>query len=888
MKKIRIVIASVFASGFLITPTQALFNASTSTVGKVAETEISTCIASNPNLLVQIVVDESRSLLDTDPSNVRAEVIADAVVSISQIAEGDVNGTPRKVMISIDNFADDYIPWIDWTTLDSESAISISDLVRKDLPAKTNGTGTDHSQAMLGARKSLSEGVSKFDVALTPCRILMMFTDGKLDVDGNENEKAIKDLCAPNGIMDGLRSDKVSVVNVLLFDKAKNTYKIEPSDRAYLQSLSEGSGESEGATTQCGAVPISSRNNAGLYLEGNADALSAIFARTIALSAGATEITGLVGSPIDFYIDSGVDQFKLVAFAPQGATLISPNAIPFDLNQGKDSGRVTSTWASNTVTATLSGLSDGDLGKWTLTRSGQEDDAYLFLYTNIALSTDQDAKLISLQESVVSGKVTRNGKIIDLSAFDLNRSMQGTLIRADQTEKSVDFTLNDDGTFKAILTPPDGVSSVKLRISLKLMTIPYVAGRLGQQLTDITQEFIFPISLSADFPSVSPATGLKLTDLVYKKSKSTGTLTLTGSKNGETKVCPSDIAAPSGASPGTFEITLSENSCISLKAGETKELEVAFDFADDSKRIEGQYSGVIPLEMRSTNSVKQEYLVPYTFASVVPYDKGKAGGIALLLMLLGVLIPMVILYGLNQNAARLSLSGLQMARVPVSLTKSASGISVNLIETDGVSDSFLTTDDFQYIPSELDREKSWSPGGETISAHAPKNPFGSITARVTPLNGESVISMHHPINEDGGSWAGSPLNLQGFLYLLLNGAEVRGNKEGEPVRGQLVAFLKPSTTGAVEQVSALSGKARLGENWDRGFNAIASFVPVEPKAPKKPKKGSETSPIAASTEPQFDEAWGTPNSNTSSVRPDVKPSARTQSPIVNPDDPWAL
>jgi hypothetical protein len=126
------------------------------------------------------------------------------------------------------------------------------------------------------------------------------------------------------------------------------------------------------------------------------------------------------------------------------------------------------------------------------------------------------------------------------------------------------------------------------------------------------------------------------------------------------------------------------------------------------------------------------------------------------------------------------------------------------------------------------------------------------------------------------------------MYVLLNGAEVRGNEEGEPVRGQLIAFLKPSMSGAVEQVSTLSDKARSGENWDRGFSAIASFVPVEPKAPKKPKKRSETSAIVEPAEPGIDDAWGTPNASFGATPPDVKPSLGNQAPIVNPDDPWAL
>jgi hypothetical protein len=151
-----------------------------------------------------------------------------------------------------------------------------------------------------------------------------------------------------------------------------------------------------------------------------------------------------------------------------------------------------------------------------------------------------------------------------------------------------------------------------------------------------------------------------------------------------------------------------------------------------------------------------------------------------------------------------------------------------------------------------------------------------------------VISLHHPTSESGGSWAGSPLNLQGFMYVLLNGNEVRGSKEGETVRGQLIAFLKPNISGATQQVSALSDKVRVGENWDRGFSSISSFVPVEPKAPKNPKKASGTSSVVESTEQPIDDAWGTPSANFGATRPDVKPSPGNQAPIVNPDDPWAL
>jgi hypothetical protein len=339
------------------------------------------------------------------------------------------------------------------------------------------------------------------------------------------------------------------------------------------------------------------------------------------------------------------------------------------------------------VTVTTPISSPTDLGRWTFSRPGQDDRAYLYYFSDLALDMSGVKELIAQQETKVSGVVARDGQPADLTTFSANRTFTAEAIGPDKTATPVAITLDDDGTFSGKFTPPEGVSVATFRLTLKLKTKPSTDDHKGQQLADIVRNFDFPVTLSAEFPTVSPKNGLQLSNLVYKKSQATGTLNLQGSEQGNTEVCAGTIAPPRGAPADTFEVTQNPaaGSCIRLGPGEKKKLKVSFDFGDDSKRVEGQYQGQIPLTLKVQKSgAHLDYAVPYAFASVVPFNKAKAGGIAILLMVLSILVPLLILNLLNKHAARLSLAGLQMARVPVEIVAKSGAVSLRRISTDGV------------------------------------------------------------------------------------------------------------------------------------------------------------------------------------------------------------
>ena len=90
-----------------------------SPAGRAALADVAQCLASNPNLVAELVVDESGSLQETDPKNKRAEILASVVQSFGQFAGQKLVGKPRRVDLAVSLFAEDYTRLVPWTTLSS-------------------------------------------------------------------------------------------------------------------------------------------------------------------------------------------------------------------------------------------------------------------------------------------------------------------------------------------------------------------------------------------------------------------------------------------------------------------------------------------------------------------------------------------------------------------------------------------------------------------------------------------------------------------------------------------------------------------------------------------------------------------------------------------------
>jgi len=785
-------------------------------VGQQALQQVSQCISSNPNLEAVLVVDQSASLQDTDPLNRRVDILADVITSLGAFTSQKLVGQQRRVDLAVSRFAETYEPWINWTTLDSQSAQGIANRIRTDIPASNRGKGTDHPEALAGARGSLAEGSKRFPREVPPCKLMLMFTDGVLDVGSpSENQSAAQQMCRARGVVDGLRSDNASIVTIMLFDRTKLAL-FTPGDQARLRDGTEllrATAEGQGRGISCGIAPIPSKYRAGVYLEGNADALSGLFGAALAVGSGGQQVAA-AGSPAQLRIDAGVKSFRVVALAPQGFSLTAPNgAGSIQAAPGGGGGSIAGasakvSWAGNTVTIDVPVTSSAAVGSWVFTRSGQTDDFGFFLFSGLQIQLD-DGNFVADTPSNISGKIVdAAGNPADLSVF-ASRAL--TIKSLDKTGNGTDLPIqvNSDGTFNGTFTPQSESTSTIFDVTLKLTTQSSVPGGASQNLAPVSRKFEFPVRLASNFPKVSPSK-LALSNLNGKKGVATGVVTLKGSPDGPTTVRLGAVVFADVEDPNQFAVE-GDESDVTLAAGETKTIEIKV--TNRANAIDSQVSAEIPLSVESATtaqaaSIRRDVALPVTFVSTRPINQAVRLELVALFTLLGILIPLLILWFINWRSARLSLEGLKMARVPVFITLPGAIAQMERQLGDG---PLLTIDDFNWLSSDLDRERSWQPGEETIQARTPRNPFGSVRGELSVSTGYAVVSSYFPSTGKNGKFAGIALDPTGQYYVVANEESLYRQEAAVGEQGVSMAldgspFALPDAAGPANSVAVSDGR----------------------------------------------------------------------------------
>lgn len=828
-----------------------------SSAGRAALADVAQCLASNPNLVAELVVDESGSLQDTDPKNKRAEILASVVRSFGQFAGQKLVGKPRRVDLAVSLFAEDYTRLVPWTTLDRASTDRIADKLRSELPGANRGQLTNHPKALAGARRDLANGANRFAAEVPPCKVMFMFTDGELNVYGtravSENEQAGADMCRVRGVVDGLRSDDVFIGTVLLFDRSQGAPNAQQA-RGFERLRATGEGLGAGLT--CGTVPIPKSYQAGAYFEGGVDALAGLFGAALARGAGGTQVPA-TGSPTNLRVDAGVRSFRIVARAPGGFTLAAPNGSgTIQIQQGQGGSQIAGvdaavTWTDSTATIDVPIAGPQGQGVWTFTRQGVNDDFGFFLFSGLQIQLDDG-------ELVADESVTLNGRVVDQSGSPAPLSVYGVKqlfvksLDANGNGIDVPFTLNDDGTFTGSFTPRSDSTSTTFDVTLKLTTVPSQPGTAGLDLDPVVRQFVQPVRLGTVFPQIAPAT-LTLSTLQGKDDTSRGSLTLTGSPDGPTRICLGDAVLSELDNPQQFVID-GDGQCVDLAANETKSIEITA--RNSAESVDAQVKGQIPLKVTGAatpvaSAPSRDVALPLSFLSVRPIDQVKRGIEFFLLLLAGLLIPWLVLFLANKRAARLSLAGIQAARVPVRITgldedlvegtlvafirpgtssadaaiqrlnsdlalsptiseslteargtRDPQGAQVSLARTDG-GPTLLSLEDFGFVRSPGDRVTSWRPGPEEIAALTPGvNVFGSIRGQVRVPEGTRVASSQVPRTIKGGQAAGMSLDPAGEFYLLVPvespisaSASATGSTTGQSPFGPGAGTASPPATG---------------------------------------------------------------------------------------------
>jgi hypothetical protein len=776
-----------------------------STAGQTGLEQIAGCLSSKSDLQALLVVDESGSLKGSDPNNQRAPILADVLTSLGNLSTQKLTTQQRRVDVAVSTFAVGYSPWIDWTTLNPARASELAKKVRNEIPKRNDGNGTNHPAALAGARQTLAQGASRFGNEDPPCKILLFFTDGQLDIsddDSVDDAAAIK-VCEPKGTVSGLRNDSVNIVTIFLSSPTAPDQAGLAKGSKFLRGISEGNGG--GTPPTCGVYPLPETASQGVFLEGSADALSSLFGTVVAVGSGGTQISGLKGSPVSLRVDKGVSSFRVIAPASQGLSLTSPSGAVLNVQSGGGGGAVGDTTAEVSwvgSSATISVPITTQTGNWVLTRQGESKEFSFFLFSGVQIALD-DGKLVVDQPATITGRIVdQNSQTADLSVYS-SAQIKGENVQSDGTKAPIALVLNQDGTFTGTFTPTSTSTQITFNIDLSLVTKNIDNGGPGQQLANVVRTFVQPVRLAEVFPTIDPAT-LTLSALNGKKGVAQGAISVKGSPQGDSQICLGKTSFVGLDDPEALVVT-GDNGCVPVAANEAKT--IAIEVRNAKSAFSGQVQGAIPLEITSAGSaavpaIKRNQEIPVTFVSLIPIDEPLRWQLFLFLVVVGLLLPLLILDRTNRANARFLLEDQRQAIIDFTAKVRNDQVTVSRVVSDPDvtrAQSFADEDDFDPVPSRVKKERPrlWlHPVGASLLAVRPKFlwPFGKIGAKATPSSpGRWVMTNCIPAIGPQGDGAEAGFELEpSKTFVAVIGSTPMDMGNERIYTGQVVMFIPRS------------------------------------------------------------------------------------------------
>ncbi len=621
--------------------------------------EIAGCISGAQNLLVDVVVDESASLRETDPAAERVEGITTAVDSLQQLAAT----APKRldVEVGLATFARGFDTLVGWDRLTDRSADRLRDTVAGQLPARDSGDATDYRQALLGAKAALESRARQLGDP-GACKVVLLFTDGGLDVDA-QTATAADQLCRSGGIADQMHRAGISVVAVALFRPGSG---VTEAERQQLRAVATGSGR--GVT--CGTAPLDADDASGAYLPaGDPAALRRLFAGAGALVAGATAGTTYAcpgpqcrRGAIRLTMDTGVAGLRVVVQTGGAVDLIGPDGSPARVT----TGAVRTVDGARVRLLSRSGLDTVDISYptqltrpavWTLrTSAASTVETYWFWGAHLAAET---AKVTAGTASpVVFRLVGRDGSPLDTSLYD---AVAAQVTAGDET---LPARLRPDGTVSADLE----LGSDHLPSTIDATALVSArTRRSGIALGPVTATRRLTVGLPQAFPTVTP----DHVDFGHVDGVETAStdLRLSGSTLGPTTVCltGSRTVLP-GAERPTASLVTADNRCVSLDPDGSATMRLSMT---PTAVGDGPADGTVTLRLGAAAGQGSADLdVPVSAELVRPVDEGKRLGLLAGLVGLALALPLLLLCGANYLLlGRFRIErGARIASVPVTVT----------------------------------------------------------------------------------------------------------------------------------------------------------------------------------------------------------------------------
>ncbi len=634
--------------------------------GERAIQDLRRCLATNDNLDVYYLMDNSGSLLDTDPGKVRADVMAE---SLRQLASLSQDPTNLNVNWNLGFFSDEFFSGPDkWLEVDSAQIDEWPDTLQKAVRSTTPSGGTNWLEGILGAQRELA----KQKKISGGCQVMIWLTDGGLNVlnDDPASEAAMNALCGqvaisgargPNlglGPLYELRQSGVSVFGVLLDVVGSGVADTYQDRKSWMVPLVENAGSitigQKKTSVSCGdgSGQIPTNHAAGAFIRAQSPAdLAVQFLRLSGAIRGGSNST--INPDGTFAINPGVAAVSIISLQPASALKLTD---PSGANAlGQPGISITEKAGATSIDIQVDAVAD--FGQWKITGT-KPSETVLIAFSALQVEPSSDNALIT----GTSSEIKLNAGVVDpilFSTSDYSFSYKLFQVSRDgnvtelASGSEVDF---QSGALVVPITPEANASEVRLRYQIDNLST--VVG--GTKLASISAEQSLVVSLPDNFPSFGPIP-LDLGVLSGRLRPTSGVLQVQAPLSGE----PGSFCLPDGNNVKVLsdsvdrsatwdwsfstDLEQSEDGCYLLAPGEAATIEV---LVGNSVTANSEVSAEALLTLKDATGAKLDVAVPIKFSSERVINPLVYGILTALLTLLSLLLPLLVMYLINKATVK--------------------------------------------------------------------------------------------------------------------------------------------------------------------------------------------------------------------------------------------
>jgi hypothetical protein len=654
---------------------------------------VASCLRERGHLLVLALIDESGSLQNADAENRRVAGLRAALRSFAQFGRGPDSTDSPRIDVLLAAFGTGFGEVGGWTSLNGDTLPELESRAA-EFAQRNQAVDTDFAAAVDGAKGALTRRAAEATGAglPEPCRLLLMFTDGQYDIvprSGEEkpyapgiplsDDTGVEDagrrfLCDPAGVADQLRATGTVVVAVAL-----RPADGPAPDQSFLRGLAEAQGGG------CGDL----RAPPGVFVEADGlgrllEAFDTAVTREILIGdaiPGRPETPVCAADDADsrcvrtFRLDEALSEFHiLVNLARPGIAvdISAPDAGPERLRAGTD--RRFSLGGAELDVVSLSDLDlvidaslpPGDpswVGTWTIRfvdETGTNADAVtrsqITVFGGLTPVVDPRPTFTAGQPSTFDiDVVDAAGSPRTPAEFVRTATVAAAVVSPDGQRTPLRLTGPVAGSYRTSYTVPAEATypSIDLEMTLNVTT------RGGLRLQPRVQTYHLPVRPPAGYPVLTP-TELVLSPII-DEGEAAGAVTVTGTPGGTGCVWFGGldaVSAPDGAGSVTARYqpaAVDQASCLRVEPGQS----VAVDLRAQPEAVRnGLVAGGLRVLSTGAEPEVRETVVPVRFEMERNPALGPLVALLVLLLVLGALLPLALLWGLNRYLARFQTPGL--------------------------------------------------------------------------------------------------------------------------------------------------------------------------------------------------------------------------------------